>query len=151
MRLINPRCRRPDGKVAVCAGMFTVSGDRRKKNAPPSLCSATCPHPTTDGSFSVYDDLKKLLDAEASGGRNRLYPHSRLEAKKKELFAKVRAGQVQCYGKHAENGCRHERQDRLIALHDLDCPWRPAIFSSSGLEELSVRAMKMRRWKSIGM
>ena len=73
------------------------------------------------------------------------------EAKKKELFSKVRAGQVRVLlGSTAKMGAGTNVQDKLIALHDLDCPCGLPTFSS-GWGVSSARATKMRKWKSIGM
>ena len=84
--------------------------------------------PTTDGSFSVYDDLKKkLMDAGIPEGEIAFIHTADSEAKKKELFSKVRAGQVRVLlGSTAKMGAGTNVQDKLIALHDLDCPWRPS-------------------------
>ena len=108
--------------------------------------------PTTDGSFSVYDDLKKkLMDAGIPEEEIAFIHTADSEAKKKELFSKVRAGQVRVLlGSTAKMGAGTNVQDRLIALHDLDCPGGPLI-CSSGWGASSARAMKMRRWKSIAM
>ena len=84
--------------------------------------------PTTDGSFSVYDDLKKkLMDAGIPEEEIAFIHTADSEAKKKELFSKVRAGQVRVLlGSTAKMGAGTNVQDKLIALHDLDCPWRPS-------------------------
>ncbi len=104
---------------------------------PTSAHSAAPPLPTKSddfagtpgtGSFSVYDDLKKkLLDAGIPEEEISFIHTADSEAKKKELFAKVRAGQVRVLmGSTQKMGAGTNVQDRLIALHDLDCPWRPS-------------------------
>ena len=72
------------------------------------------------------------------------------EVKKKALFAKVRAGQIRVLmGSTQKMGAGTNVQDRLIALHDLDCPWRPSDLQQR-LGRI-VRGMKTRRWKSSAM
>ena len=104
---------------------------------PTSAHSAAPPLPTKSddfagtpatGSFSVYDDLKKkLLDAGIPEDEIAFIHTADSEAKKKELFAKVRSGQVRVLmGSTQKMGAGTNVQDRLIALHDLDCPWRPS-------------------------
>ena len=104
---------------------------------PTSAHSAAPPLPTKSddfagapatGSFSVYDDLKKkLMDAGIPEEEIAFIHTADSEAKKKELFSKVRSGQVRVLlGSTAKMGAGTNVQDRLIALHDLDCPWRPS-------------------------
>lgn len=83
--------------------------------------------PKTDGSFSVYNDLKDKLMARGIPQEEIAFVHSAAnEAQKQQLFGKVRAGQVRVLmGSTAKMGAGTNVQDRLIALHDLDCPWRP--------------------------
>ena len=84
--------------------------------------------PKGDGTFNVYDDLKQKLMAAGVPEDEIAYIHgANTEAKKKELFAKVRAGQVRILmGSTQKMGAGTNVQDRLVALHDLDCPWRPS-------------------------
>lgn len=84
--------------------------------------------PKSDGSFNVYDDLKEKLTEKDVPPEEIAYIHeANTEARKKELFAKVRSGQVRVLiGSTAKMGAGTNCQDRLIALHDLDCPWRPS-------------------------
>lgn len=104
---------------------------------PTSAHSAAPPLPTKSddfagtpatGSFSVYGDLKKkLMDAGIPEEEIAFIHTADSEAKKKELFSKVRAGQVRVLlGSTAKMGAGTNVQDKLIALHDLDCPWRPS-------------------------
>ena len=83
--------------------------------------------PKEDGSFTVYDDIcQKLIDGGLPEGEIAYIHKANTEAKKKELFAKVRAGQVRVLlGSTQKMGAGTNVQDRLAALHDLDCPWRP--------------------------
>lgn len=77
--------------------------------------------------FSVYDDIREKLLAQGVPESEIAFIHNAdTEAKKKELFAKVRTGQVRILlGSTAKMGAGTNVQDRLIASHDLDCPWRP--------------------------
>ena len=84
--------------------------------------------PKNDGSFNVYDDLKKkLMDSGIPEDEIAYIHNANTEAKKKELFARVRSGQVRVLiGSTQKMGAGTNVQDRLIALHDVDCPWRPS-------------------------
>ena len=77
--------------------------------------------------FSVYDDIRsKLIASGIPAGEIAFIHDANTEARKKELFAKVRSGQVRVLmGSTFKMGAGMNVQDRLIALHDLDCPWRP--------------------------
>ena len=129
MRLIQPLAPDdPNGKVAVCARNVYRIWEQTKEKRSTQLVFCDLSTPTTDGSFSVYDDLKKkLLDAGIPEDEIAFIHTADSEAKKKELFAKVRAGQVRVLmGSTQKMGAGTNVQDRLIALHDLDCPWRPS-------------------------
>ena len=129
MRLIQPLAPDdPDGKVAVCARNVFRIWEQTKEKRSAQLVFCDLSTPTTDGSFSVYDDLKKkLMDAGIPEEEIAFIHTADSEAKKKELFSKVRAGQVRVLlGSTAKMGAGTNVQDRLIALHDLDCPWRPS-------------------------
>lgn len=80
-----------------------------------------------DTSFSVYEDIKqKLIDGGIPREEIAFIHDADSDAKKKELFAKVRSGTVRVLiGSTAKMGAGMNVQDRLIAIHDLDCPWRP--------------------------
>ena len=82
---------------------------------------------TSDAPFSVYDDIRSKLVALGVPREQIAYIHeANTEVRKKELFAKVRSGQVRVLmGSTFKMGAGMNVQDRLIALHDLDCPWRP--------------------------
>ena len=129
MRLINPLAADdPNGKVAVCARNVYRIWEQTKEKRSAQLVFCDLSTPTTDGSFSVYDDLKKkLMDAGIPEEEIAFIHTADSEAKKKELFSKVRAGQVRVLlGSTAKMGAGTNVQDKLIALHDLDCPWRPS-------------------------
>ena len=129
MRLINPLAADdPNGKVAVCARNAFRIWEQTKEKRSAQLVFCDLSTPTTDGSFSVYDDLKKkLMDAGIPEEEIAFIHTADSEAKKKELFSKVRAGQVRVLlGSTAKMGAGTNVQDKLIALHDLDCPWRPS-------------------------
>lgn len=84
--------------------------------------------PKGDGTFNVYDDIKTKLMARDMPAEEIAYIHDTdNERKKKELFAKVRKGQIRVLLRSTQKmGAGTNVQDRLIALHDLDCPWRPS-------------------------
>ena len=129
MRLINPLAADdPNGKVAVCARNVFRIWEQTKEKRSAQLVFCDLSTPTTDGSFSVYDDLKKkLMDAGIPEEEIAFIHTADSEAKKKELFSKVRSGQVRVLlGSTAKMGAGTNVQDKLIALHDLDCPWRPS-------------------------
>ena len=129
MRLIQPLAPDdPNGKVAVCARNVFRIWEQTKEKRSAQLVFCDLSTPTTDGSFSVYDDLKKkLMDAGIPEEEIAFIHTADSEAKKKELFSKVRSGQVRVLlGSTAKMGAGTNVQDRLIALHDLDCPWRPS-------------------------
>ena len=86
-----------------------------------------CDLSTPGKGFNVYDDIKKKLSARGVPESEIAFIHTAdTEAKKKELFAKVRSGNVRVLiGSTAKMGAGTNVQDRLVALHDLDAPWRP--------------------------
>ena len=77
--------------------------------------------------FTIYDDIRQKLIAQGMPADQIAFIHeANTEVRKKELFAKVRTGQVRVLlGSTAKMGAGTNVQDRLVALHDLDCPWRP--------------------------
>ena len=87
-----------------------------------------------DAPFSVYDDIRSKLVALGIPREQIAYIHeANTEVRKKELFAKVRSGQVRVLmGSTFKMGAGMNVQDRLIALHDLDCPWRPGDLEQRG-------------------
>lgn len=82
---------------------------------------------STESPFTVYEDIRQKLIAGGMLPEQIAFIHdANTEVKKRELFAKVRSGQVRVLiGSTAKMGAGTNVQDRLIALHDLDCPWRP--------------------------
>ena len=77
--------------------------------------------------FTVYEDIRQKLIAQGVPAEQIAFIHeANTEVRKKELFSKVRTGQVRVLlGSTAKMGAGTNVQDRLVALHDLDCPWRP--------------------------
>ena len=129
MRLIQPLA--PDdenGKVAVCARNVFRIWEQTQEQRSAQLVFCDLSTPKGDGSFNVYDDLKKKLMEKGVPEEEIAYIHdANTEARKKELFARVRSGQVRVLiGSTQKMGAGTNAQDRLIALHDLDCPWRPS-------------------------
>ncbi|WP_234973157.1 SNF2-related protein [Holdemania sp. Marseille-P2844] len=129
MRLINPLAADDEnGKVSVCARNVFDIWERTKEQRSAQMVFCDLSTPKGDGSFNVYDDLKKKLMAKGVPEEEIAFIHdANTEARKKELFAKVRSGQVRVLiGSTQKMGAGTNCQDRLIALHDLDCPWRPS-------------------------
>ena len=124
MRLINPLAADdPNGKVAVCARNVYKIWEQTKEQRSTQLVFCDLSTPTKDGSFNVYDDLKKKLMEQGIPEDEIAFIHDAdSEVKKKALFAKVRAGQIRVLmGSTQKMGAGTNVQDRLIALHDLDC------------------------------
>ncbi|HHW46100.1 MAG TPA: DEAD/DEAH box helicase family protein [Clostridiales bacterium] len=129
MRLINPLAADdPNGKVATCARNVIRIWEQTKEQRSTQLVFCDLSTPKDDGSFSVYNDLKKkLMEAGIPEEEIAFIHDANTEARKKELFSKVRSGQVRILmGSTQKMGAGTNVQDRLIALHDLDCPWRPS-------------------------
>ena len=97
------------------------------------------PLSTPGAGFNVYDDLRDKLVEKGIPKEEIAYIHdANTEVQKKELFARVRSGQVRVLmGSTAKMGAGTNVQERLIALHDLDCPWRP-----SDLEQRAGRILR---------
>ena len=85
------------------------------------------PLPEPEPAFTVYEDIRQKLIAKGVPAEQIAFIHeANTEVRKKELFSKVRTGQVRVLlGSTAKMGAGTTVQDRLVALHDLDCPWRP--------------------------
>lgn len=115
-------------KVATCADNIYSIWDKTSKDKSAQLvfCDLSTPH--NDGKFNVYDDLKtKLIDRCIPEEEIAFIHDANTDARKQELFNKVRRGQVRVLiGSTQKMGAGTNCQDRLIALHDLDCPWRPS-------------------------
>ena len=85
------------------------------------------PEPEAGPAFTIYDDIRQKLIAKGVPAEQIAFIHeAKTEVQKKDLFSKVRTGQVRVLlGSTAKMGAGTNVQDRLVALHDLDCPWRP--------------------------
>ena len=128
-RLMNPLLPDdPGSKVNACMeniySIWEQTGDKRLTQA--VFCDFSTPN--ADGRFNVYDDIKSKLIAKGVPVDEIAFIHdANTETQKKELFAKVRQGKVRVlFGSTFKMGAGTNIQDRLVALHDLDCPWRPA-------------------------
>ena len=139
-RLINEML--PDyetNKVSVCADNIYKIWKENKEQKLTQLvfCDMSTPH--NDGTFNVYDDIKtKLINKGIPENEIEFIHNAGTEVKRKELFAKVRNGQVRVLiGSTPKMGAGTNCQDKLIALHDLDCPWRPS--------DLTQRSGRIRR------
>ena len=125
-RVINPLLPdEPGTKVNRCVGnVFKIWEDTKADRLTQILF---CDLSTPGKGFSVYDDVKtKLVERGVPENEIAFIHNADTDAKKKELFAKVRSGQVRVLmGSTAKMGAGTNVQDRLIALHDLDAPWRP--------------------------
>ena len=124
MRLVQPLAPDdPNGKVAVCArNVFQIwEQTRQQRSAQLVFCDLSTPK--GDGSFNVYDDLKqKLMEKGVPEDEIAFIHDADTDVRKQALFAKVRAGTVRVLmGSTQKMGAGTNCQDRLIALHDLDC------------------------------
>lgn len=117
-----------DGKVAACASDVFRVWDETKDKRLTQLVFCDLSTPKNDGSFNVYTDMRDKLIAKGIPAEEIAFIHDAdSEVKKKELFAKIRKGQIRVLmGSTQKMGAGTNVQDRLIALHDLECPWRPS-------------------------
>ena len=124
-------------KVNTCVENAFQVWDEGKTDRTTQLIFCDLSTPKGDGSFNVYDDVREKLVARGIPKEEIAFIHEyNTEAKKAELFTKVRAGQVRILmGSTPKLGAGTNVQDRLIALHHLDCPWKP-----SDLERAPVKA-----------
>ena len=128
-----------DSKINACVDniyrIWTETAD--KKSAQLVFCDLSTPK--NDGTFSVYDDIrKKLIERGIPDSEVKFIHEADTDIKKKELFQKTRKGEVRVLlGSTQKMGAGTNVQDRLIALHDVDCPWRP-----SDLEQRSGRIIR---------
>ena len=139
-RMIDPLLPDEDGsKVNACVGevyrIWSETADQ--KSAQLLFCDLSTPK--SDGSFNVYDDIRKKLIARGIPADEIKFIHEAdTEAKKQELFKKVRRGEVRVLiGSTAKMGAGTNVQNKLIASHDIDCPWRP-----SDLEQRAGRTVR---------
>ena len=124
-------------KVNTCVENAFQVWEEGKTDRTTQLIFCDLSTPKGDGTFNVYDDVRNKLAARGIPKEEIAFIHEyNTEAKKAELFAKVRAGQVRILmGSTPKLGAGTNVQDRLIALHHLDCPWKP-----SDLERAPVKA-----------
>lgn len=126
-RIINPDLPdEPDSKVNLCVDNIYSIWNKGKADKLTQLVFSDLSTPK-EGMFSVYTDIRDKLIRRGVPQEEIAFIHGAdTEVKKKELFAKVRSGSVRVLiGSTAKMGAGTNCQDRLIALHDLDCPWRP--------------------------
>ena len=128
-RLMNDMLPRSEtGKVESCAEtVYTLWKDSEDNRSTQMVfCDLSTPH--NDGKFNVYDALRTQLIAKGIPAEEIAYIHSaNTEVQKKELFGKVRNGQVRVLiGSTQKMGAGTNVQQKLLALHHLDCPWRPS-------------------------
>ncbi|MCD7750481.1 MAG: SNF2-related protein [Lachnospiraceae bacterium] len=129
----------PNSKVNCCVeNAFTIWKDTAADRST-QLIFCDLSTPKADGSFNVYDDVREKLVEKGIPKEEIAFIHeAATETKKAELFAKVRSGQVRILlGSTAKLGAGTNIQDRLIALHHLDCPWKP-----SDLEQQEGRILR---------
>ena len=117
-----------DSKVDKCSENIYKIWNNTKEDKLAQLVFCDLSTPKGDGTFDVYTDLKrKLIDKGIPEEEIEFIHNANTELKKKELFAKVRTGNVRILmGSTVKMGAGTNCQDKLIALHDLDCPWRPS-------------------------
>ncbi len=128
-RLINPMLPSdPESKAAKCAETVFDIWQRTAEKHSTQMIFCDLSTPKGEGVFSVYDDIRDKLLAMGVPENEIAYIHdAKTEAQKKVLFAKVRAGQVRVLlGSTQRMGAGTNCQQKLVALHHLDCPWRPS-------------------------
>ena len=128
-RLINPMLPAdPESKVVKCVETAFDIWRRTAEKRSTQMIFCDLSTPKGDGVFSVYDDIRSKLLAMGVPENEIAYIHdAKTEAQKKDLFAKVRAGQVRVLlGSTQRMGAGTNCQQKLVALHHLECPWRPS-------------------------
>ena len=118
----------PNSKVNACIdNLYRIWEDYADTKAA-QLVFCDLSTPKNDGTFNVYDDMREKLIARGIPAEQIRFIHeATTDAQKKELFAKVRSGEVRVLlGSTQKMGAGTNVQDRLIAIHNLDCPWRPS-------------------------
>lgn len=117
-----------DGKVSECARQCFEIWENTKESKAAQLVFCDLSTPKNDGKFNVYDDLKsKLINMGVPGEEIEYIHNANTDTKKAELFTKVRSGQVRfLFGSTTKMGAGTNVQDKLIALHHLDVPWKPS-------------------------
>ena len=128
-RLVNPMLPSdPNSKAAKCAENVFEIWRRTADQRSTQMIFCDLSTPKDDGTFSVYDDIRaKLLELGVPENEIAFIHNAKSEAQKKDLFGKVRSGQVRILlGSTQRMGAGTNCQQKLIALHHLDCPWRPS-------------------------
>ena len=128
-RLINPMLPSdPNSKAAKCAENVFEIWRRTADQCSTQMIFCDLSTPKDDGIFSVYDDIRaKLLELGIPENEIAFIHNAKSEVQKKDLFGKVRSGQVRILlGSTQRMGAGTNCQQKLIALHHLDCPWRPS-------------------------
>ena len=129
----------PESKVNRCVDNAFKVWEESASDKGTQLIFCDLSTPKADGTFNVYDDVREKLVARGVPREEVAFIHEyNTETKKADLFAKVRAGQVRILmGSTPKLGAGTNIQDRLIALHHLDCPWKP-----SDLEQQEGRILR---------
>ena len=128
-RLINPLLPdNPDSKVNVCIKNVYSIWDKTKADKSTQLLFSDMSTPKGDGEFNIYDDIRNKLVAMGVPKEEIAFIHEAgSDTQKEELFAKVRKGDIRILmGSTQKMGAGTNVQNKLIAMHDLDVPWRPA-------------------------
>ena len=128
-RLINPMLpSAPNSKAAKCAENVFEIWQRTADKRSTQMIFCDLSTPKDDGTFSVYDDVRaKLLELGVPENEIAFIHNAKSEVQKKDLFGKVRSGQVRILlGSTQRMGAGTNCQQKLIALHHLECPWRPS-------------------------
>ena len=128
-RLLNPMLPDSDtGKVSACAENVFEIWQRTTDQRSTQMVFCDLSTPKGNGEFNIYDDLRDKLIARGIPAEEIAYIHTaNTEVQKKELFGKVRSGQVRVLiGSTQKMGAGTNVQRKLVALHHLDCPWRPS-------------------------
>ena len=128
-RLVNPMLPSdPNSKAAKCAENVFEIWQRTAGQRSTQMIFCDLSTPKDDGTFSVYDDIHaKLLELGVPENEIAFIHNAKSEVQKKDLFGKVRSGQVRILlGSTQRMGAGTNCQQKLIALHHLDCPWRPS-------------------------
>ena len=117
-----------DSKVNACVDNVYRIWEEHADTKATQLVFCDLSTPKNDGTFNVYDDMReKLIARGIPAGQIRFIHEATTDAQKKELFGKVRSGEVRVlFGSTPKMGAGTNVQDRLIAIHNLDCPWRPS-------------------------
>ena len=118
----------PESKVNACVDNVYRIWEEHADTKATQLVFCDLSTPKNDGTFNVYDDMREKLIARGIPAEQICFIHEvTTDAQKKELFGKVRSGEVRVlFGSTPKMGAGTNVQDRLIAIHNLDCPWRPS-------------------------